>query len=116
MARQPPVVVVSGGDFAVVRAALAWMTRTTRQANHAGPFGEWGLRVGAAWTQTSVLAKGGAENSAEEVEEPELELGLAGVRGPPRTEARHGAGTTTQVARKALSRLRRHDENHICSV
>ena len=60
--------------------------------------------MGAAWTQPRVLAMGGAENSAEEVEEPELELGRAGVRGPPRTEARHGAGTTTQVLPRGAGR------------
>ena len=39
----------------------------------------------------------GAENSAEEVEEPERELGLAGARGLPRAEGRQGAGTALQV-------------------
>ena len=31
------------------------LTRTTRQANHAPSPSEWGMRVGAAYTQTGVL-------------------------------------------------------------
>ena len=45
------------------------LTRTTRQANHAAPLSDWGLRVGAENTQTGVLAKGKAKDSAEEIEE-----------------------------------------------
>ena len=39
------------------RCYLSCLTRTTWQANHAAPLSKWGLRVGAAWTQTEVLAK-----------------------------------------------------------
>ena len=55
------------------------------------------MRVGAAYTQTGVLAKGRAKGSAGEIEELGRELGLAGACPPPKAEARHGAGTTTQV-------------------
>ena len=58
------------------------------------PTGEWRLRVGAACTQTRVLAKGMAKGSAGEIEE----LGLAGARPPPpKAEAHCGAGTATHV-------------------
>ena len=30
-----------------------WLARTTQQANHAPSPSEWGMRVGAAYTQTS---------------------------------------------------------------
>ena len=56
------------------------LTRTTQQAN---PPSEWGMRVGAACTQTGVLAKGRAKGSAVEFEELGRELGLAGVGMPP---------------------------------
>ena len=76
----------------------ARLTRTTRQANHAPPPGEWGLRVGAAYTQTGVLVRGVAKGSTGEIEELGRELGLAGARPPPpKGEARRGAGTATQV-------------------
>ena len=57
------------------------------------------MRVGAAHTQTGVLAKGRAKDSAEEIEELGRELGLAGARPPPlsQAEARREAGTATQV-------------------
>ena len=62
---QPPVVVVSGGELAAILRNRG-LTRTTRQANHAPPpSGEWGLRVGAAYTQTGVLAKGRAKGRGE---------------------------------------------------
>ena len=53
--------------------------------------------MGAAYSQTEVLVKGGAKGSAEEIGELGRELGLAGARPPPRREARRGAGTATQV-------------------
>ena len=54
--------------------------------------------MGAAYTQTGVLAKGRAKGSAEEIEGLGRELGLAGARPPPpKAEARHGAGAATQV-------------------
>ena len=40
------------------------LTRTNRQANHAPSLRKLGLRVGAAYTQTGVLAKGRAKDSA----------------------------------------------------
>ena len=55
------------------------LTRTTQQAKHAPPPSEWGMRVGAAYTQTGVLAKGRAKGSAGEIEELGRELGLAGA-------------------------------------
>ena len=55
---------------------LYWLTRTTRQANHAAPPSEWGLRVGAAYIQKGVRAKGGAKDPAGEMEELGRGLGL----------------------------------------
>ena len=40
------------------------------------------MRVGAAYTQTGVLAKGRAKGAAGEIEELGRELGLAGARPP----------------------------------
>ena len=40
------------------------LTRTNWQANHAPSLRKLGLRVGAAYTQTGVLAKGRAKDSA----------------------------------------------------
>ena len=53
--------------------------------------------MGAAYTQTGVLAKGRAKGSAGEIEELGRELGLAGACPPPKAGARRGAGTATQV-------------------
>ena len=53
--------------------------------------------MGAAYTQTGVLAKGRAKDSAEEIEELGRELGLAGACPPPKAGARRGEGTATQV-------------------
>ena len=53
--------------------------------------------MGAAYTQTGVLAKGRAKVSAEEIEGLGRELGLAGACPPFKAEARRGSGTTTQV-------------------
>ena len=50
------------------RCYLSCLTRTTWQANHAAPLSKWGLRVGAAWTQTEVLAKERAGSSSGELE------------------------------------------------
>ena len=72
-------------------------TKTTRQANQTGPL-EWGLRVGAAYTQTGVLVKGRAKGSAGEIEELGRELGLAGACPPPKAGTRREAGTATQVS------------------
>ena len=55
------------------------MTRTTQQANHAPSPSGWGVRVGAAYTQTGVLAKGRAKGSAGEIEELRRELGMVGA-------------------------------------
>ena len=55
------------------------------------------MRVGAAYTQTGVLAKGRAKGSAGEIEELGRELGLAGACPPPKAGTRRGAGTATQV-------------------
>ena len=77
--------------------AAAGLTRTTQQANHAQTPGEWGMRVGAAYTQTGVLAKGRANGSAGEIEELGRELGLAGACPPPKVGTRRGMGTATQV-------------------
>ena len=52
------------------------LTRTTQQANHAPSPSEWGMRVGAAYTRTGVLAKGWVKGSAGEIEELGRELGL----------------------------------------
>ena len=52
-------------------------TRTTQQANHAPSPSEWGMRVGAVYTQTGVLAKGRAKGSAGEIEELVLAKGKA---------------------------------------
>ena len=68
-----------------------------RRTSPSAPPGRWGWRVGRCETQTRVLAKGGVEYSAEQVEAPVRELGRAGARGLPRAEAGHGAGTTMQV-------------------
>ena len=73
------------------------LTRTTQQANHAPSPSEWGMRVGAAYTQTGVLAKGRAKGSAGEIEELGRELGLAGASPPPKAGTRREAGTATQV-------------------
>ena len=54
--------------------------------------------MGAAYTQTGVLAKGRAEGSAGEIEKLGRELGLAGACPPPKAGARRGAGTGTQVS------------------
>ena len=62
-----------------------------------GQGGEWGMRVGAAYTQTGVMAKGRAKGSAGEIGELGLELRLAGACPPPKAGARRGAGTATQV-------------------
>ena len=51
-------------------------TRTTQQANRAPSPSEWGMRVGAAYTQTGVLAKGRVKGSAGEIEELGREQGL----------------------------------------
>ena len=72
---------------------------TTRQKNYAGPLSKCELRVGAAYTQTGVLAKGGAKGSAGEIEELGRKLGLAGARppqggGPPRGGDRHASPLT----------------------
>ena len=72
-------------------------TRTTQQANHAPSPSEWGMRVGAAYTQTGVLAKGRAKGSAGEIEELGRKLGLAGASPPPKAGTRREAGTATQV-------------------
>ena len=48
--------------------------------------------MGAAYTQTGVLAKGREKGSAEEIGDLGRELGLAGAPPPPKAEARHGAG------------------------
>ena len=53
--------------------------------------------MGAAYTQTGVLAKGRAKGSAEEIEELGRELGLAGASPPPKAGTRREAGTATQV-------------------
>ena len=63
---------------------LTDLTRTTQQANHAPSPSEWGMRVGAAYTQTGVLAKGRAEGSAGEIEELGREQGLAGASPSPK--------------------------------
>ena len=55
------------------------------------------MRVGAAYTQTGVLAKGRAKGSAGEIEELGRELGLAGACPPPKAGAHRGAETATQV-------------------
>ena len=55
------------------------------------------MRVGAAYIQTGVLAKGSVKGSAGEILELGRELGLAGAHLPPKAEARRGAGTATQV-------------------
>ena len=73
------------------------MTRTTQQANHAPSPSGWGMRVGAAYTQTGVLAKGRAKGSAGEIEELGRELVLAGASPPPKAGTRREAGTATQV-------------------
>ena len=73
------------------------LTRTTQQANHAPSPSEWGMRVGAAYTQTGVLAKGRAKGSAGEIEELGRKLGLAGASPPPKAGTRREAGTATQV-------------------
>ena len=55
------------------------------------------MRVGAAYTQTGVLAKGRAKGSAGDIEELGRELGLAGAcpppqgGGPPRGGDRHAS-------------------------
>ena len=54
---------------ALVSILPGWLTRTTRQANHAPSPSELGMRVGAGFTQTGVLAKGRAEGSAGEIED-----------------------------------------------
>ena len=74
-----------------------WLTRTTQQANHAPPPREWGMRVGAACTQTGVLAKGGAKGFAGEIEELGRELGLTGASPPPKAGTCREAGTAMQV-------------------
>ena len=51
------------------------------------------MRVGAAYAQTGVLAKGRAKGSAGGSEELGRELGLAGAYPPPKAGARRGAGT-----------------------
>ena len=61
------------------RMVSCWLTRTTQQAKHAPSPREWGMRVGAAYTQTGVLAKGGVKGSAGEIEELGRELGLGWV-------------------------------------
>ena len=48
--------------------------------------------MGAAYTQTGVLAKGRAKGSAGESEELGRELGLAGACHPPKAGAHRGAG------------------------
>ena len=55
------------------------LTRTTQQANHAPSPSDWGVRMGAAYSQTGVLAKGRVKGSAGEIEELGRELGLAGA-------------------------------------
>ena len=71
---------------------FAWLTRTTQQANHAPSPSEWGMRVGAAYTQTGVLAKGRAKGTAGEIEELGRGLGLAGASPPPKAGTRREAG------------------------
>ena len=55
------------------------------------------MRVGVAYTQTGVLAKGRAKGSAGETEELERELELVGECWPPKAGAHRGVGTATQV-------------------
>ena len=55
------------------------------------------MRVGAAYTQTGVLAKGRAKGSAGEIEELGRELGLARASPPPKSGTRREVGTATQV-------------------
>ena len=57
------------------------------------------MRVGAAYTQTGVLAKGRAKGSAGEIEGLGRELGLAGASPPPKAGTRREAGTATQEGR-----------------
>ena len=55
------------------------------------------MRVGAAYTQTGVLAKGRAEGSAGEIEEWGRELGLAGASPSPKAGTRREAGMTARM-------------------
>ncbi len=73
------------------------LTRTTQQANHAPSPSEWGMRVGAAYTQTGVLAKRRVKGSAGEIEELGRELELARASPPSKAGTRREAGTATQV-------------------
>ena len=88
------------GDRCGGKPTGAGLTRTTRQANHAPSPSKWGMRVGAACTQTGVLAKGGAKGFAGEIEELGREKGLAGAcpppqgGGPPRGGDRHASPLT----------------------
>ena len=73
--------------LALIHRTLGWHpTRLSRRRRK---------RWGCGWAHRRPK-QGGARNSAEEVEGPERELGLAGARGPPRAEARpEAAGTAT---------------------
>ena len=73
------------------------LTRTTQQANHAPSPSEWGMRVGAAYAQTGVLAKGRAKGSAGEIEELGRELGLAGASPPPKAGTRRTCASSRQI-------------------
>ena len=86
-----------GTEFIPIWTKGERLTRTTQQANHAPSPSEWGMRVGAAYTQTGVLAKGRAKGSAGEIEELGRKLGLAGASPPPKAGTRREAGTATQV-------------------
>ena len=67
-----------------------WLT--TQQANHAPSPSEWEMRVGAAHTQTGVLAKGGAKGSAGKLRSWDASWSLRGQVRPPRRgpDARRG--------------------------
>ena len=57
------------------------------------------MRVGDAYTQTAVLAKGRAEGSAGEIEELGRELGLAGASPSPKA----GSGPWPAVDKKIVN-------------
>ena len=61
------------------------------------------MRVGAAYTQTGVLAKGRTKGSAGEIEELGRKQGLAGASPPPKSGTRREAGTATQVPSRLLT-------------